>query len=100
MIKHIVLWKIKESYQGKNKKELIDNLKAMLENLKSIIPEVKNIEAGTNISSSPAALDIALYSEFETKKGLDSYRNHPEHKKVAEHLKNIASAGYVVDYEV
>ncbi|MCF7893627.1 MAG: Dabb family protein [Candidatus Omnitrophica bacterium] len=100
MIKHIVLWKVKDSYQGKNKEELIQNFKAMLENLKSIIPEIKKIEVGLNLSSSLSALDVALYSEFETKEGLDSYRKHPEHQKVAEYAKKITVSGSVVDYQV
>jgi quinol monooxygenase YgiN len=100
MIKHVVLWKVKDSYQNKNKKELIQNFKAMLEKLKSIIPEIKNIEVGVNLSSSPSASDIMLYSEFETKEGLDSYRNHPEHQKVAEYAKKIIKEGSVVDYQV
>jgi hypothetical protein len=100
MIKHIVLWKIKDSYEGRSKKELIINLKAMLDNLKLVIPEIKNIEVGANLSTSLSALDMALYSEFETEEGLNSYRNHPEHKKVVDYLKNIALAGYIVDYKV
>lgn len=100
MIKHIVLWKVKDSDQGKNKQELVRDAKAMLVNLKSMIPEIKNIEVGINISSRPGALDLALFSEFATKEDLKTYRDHPEHKKVAEYIKNITSSGAVVDYQV
>ncbi|MCF7916815.1 MAG: Dabb family protein [Candidatus Omnitrophica bacterium] len=100
MIKHIVFWKIKDSYQGKNKEELISEAKEMLVNLKTLIPEIKKIEVGSNISSSPAALDLALYSEFATEEDLNLYRDHPEHQKVAEYIKKITLSGSVVDYQV
>jgi heme-degrading monooxygenase HmoA len=98
MIKHIVMWKVKEVYEGKNKDELIAELKSKLESLKDSVPGVKSLEVGKNISKSAYAQDIILVTEFENQDALDNYRRHPEHLKVVDYIKNVVEAGYALDY--
>lgn len=100
MIKHIVMWDIKEQYNGKNKNELIEELKNALESLKDRIPEIRSIEVGVNINSSEASCDVVLYSEFGSAADLQIYQKHPDHLKVAELVSNIRTSRHVVDYEV
>lgn len=99
MIKHIVMWKIKESHEGMNKDELMDKIKQDLEGLKSAIPEIKTMEIGRNSNELPTSFDIALYSEFESQEDLDTYKEHPEHVKVAQFIRQVTTDAVVVDYE-
>lgn len=66
MIKHIVMWRLKEFAEGKSKLENANIIKINLEDLKHRIDEVKLIEVGVNINNSQQAYDVVLYSEFET----------------------------------
>lgn len=100
MIKHIVMWKIKDNHKGKSKTELIRRLKRDLELLKEEIPEIRYIEVGVNRSDSPAACDVVLYSEFDSMDALEVYRVHPTHQKVARFVSEISLERHVVDYEV
>jgi len=75
MIKHIVMWKLKDFAAGSNKNENAVKIKTELEMLKSKIPEIKKLEVGININESETAYDIVLYSEFETKKGFGNIPN-------------------------
>lgn len=100
MIKHIVMWKLKDSFDGMNKSEIALKLKNELESLKSKIPQIMEIEAGINFNLSEAAYDVALYSSFENKEALSAYQKHPEHVKVAEFVSEIRTERCVVDYEV
>lgn len=93
MIKHIVMWKLK------NSKKNAPALKAMLEGLKGKIPEIRAIEAGINFNPSDTAADVVLYSEFDNLSGLAAYQGHPDHVKVAEFLKKVATERRVADYE-
>ncbi|KRU28380.1 stress responsive A/B barrel domain-containing protein [Clostridium sporogenes] len=52
MIKHIVMWKLKEFAEGKSKLENANIIKINLEDLKHRIDEVKLIEVGVNINNS------------------------------------------------
>ncbi len=99
MIKHIVMWKIKESHEGTDKDEIMDRIKGELEGLKSSIPEIKTMEIGRNSNELPTSFDIALYSEFESQEDLDIYKEHPEHQKVAQFVRQVAVDAVVVDYE-
>ena len=99
VIKHIVMWKIKDSHEGMSKNEIIDRIKQDLEGLKSSIPEIRAMEVGRNANELPTSFDVALYSEFESKQDLDIYKDHPEHVKVAQFVRQVAKDAVVVDYE-
>lgn len=100
MIKHIVMWTIKDSVDGKTKEQNILRLKVMLDNLKKKIPVIKALEVGVNYNSSPAAFDLVLYTAFKDKKELAIYQDHPDHVKVKEFIATIVDKRAVVDYEV
>lgn len=94
MIKHIVMWNLKKE----NKEENSKKIKEMLEGLNGIIKEANKLEVGININDTNAAMDIVLYSEFNTIEDLDSYQKNPHHLKVAEFVKTVAIDRKVVDF--
>ena len=49
MIKHIVMWKLKESAEGRTKQENAWMIKQELEQLKGTIREIVSLEVGINI---------------------------------------------------
>ena len=100
MIKHIVLWKLKEDEAGWSKLENAFELKRRLEALKNKIPEILELEIGFPIEKGETVSDVALYSLFENKEGLQAYQKHPDHQKVVEFVKQIAVERRVVDYEI
>ncbi len=100
MIKHIVMWRLKEFANGVNKEENARKLKSHLESLKSKIKEIKRIEVGINIKSSDAASDVVLYSEFDSMDDLEAYQRHPEHMKVVDFVNKVRLERRVVDYKV
>ncbi|ACQ53286.1 Dabb family protein [Clostridium botulinum] len=100
MIKHIVMWKLKEFAEGKSKLENANIIKINLEDLKHKIDEVKLIEVGVNINNSQQAYDVVLYSEFENLEDLNLYQNHPDHVKVGEFINKVKEERIVTDYEV
>ena len=100
MIKHIVLWKIKDGVEGKTKKESILTLKEALEGLKGKIKEIQFLEAGLNFNPADTACDLSLYTEFKSRQDLDLYQKHPEQMKVVELVKKLAAERRVSDYEV
>ena len=100
MIKHIVMWKIKDSFEGKGKLEILKKIKDDLEALPPKVGEIKLFEVGINFNDKDFASDIVLYSEFKTKDDLDSYQVNPIHKEVDDYLAKVRLERHVVDYEV
>ena len=100
MIKHIVMFRLKESAMGRSKNENLQELKILLESLQEKIPVVKCLEVGINMGKSASASDIALYSEFDDMQALENYRIHPEHVKVVNYIDKVCSERRVADYGV
>jgi hypothetical protein len=100
MIKHIVLWTFHETADGRGKEENIKIAVQLLESLKSKIQSVKYLETGTNIASGSDAFDLSLYCEFEDKRGLKEYQDHPEHLKVIDFLRKVRDKRVFTDYEI
>jgi len=98
MIKHIVMWKLKDFAEGADRARNAKRVKIELETLKLSIPQIVHLEVGINILSSDAAYDVALYSTFNTEADLELYQNHPDHRAVAEFIGKIRESRVVVDY--
>ncbi len=99
MIKHLVMWKLKDVAEGATKEQNARKMKTDLEALKHKIPQVRQIEVGLNFLPSDSAYDVALYSEFETEEDLALYQKHPEHRSVGAFVAKIAESRVVVDYK-
>ncbi|GAB62061.1 conserved hypothetical protein [Candidatus Jettenia caeni] len=100
MIKHIVMWKLKDVAEGSGKMVNARKMKDLLESLKGKIGEVKHIEVGINSVKTDASADVVLYSEFACMKDLDIYQNHPEHVKIVQFVREVCMERRVVDYEI
>ena len=99
MVKHIVLFKLKDRAEGATKAENARRVKEQIEALRSKMPGVIELEVGLNFEPSEAAFDLALYSVFESREALAAYQVHPEHLAVADFLGRVRESRVVVDYE-
>ena len=101
MIKHIVCFRLAEEAEGKTKAENAQIIKEGLENLINLIPQLRKIEVGINHPATSATnFDIVLYSEFDSIDDLNTYQEHPEHKKVGAYIVKVKADRVCVDYEV
>jgi hypothetical protein len=101
MIKHIVLWKLKEQAGRNTKQQNALRLKNELEELNGQIPGLIHLEVGININSGgDDDADVILYSEFESREALENYYPHPLHKKIVPFAQSIRIERRVIDYEV
>lgn len=100
MVKHIVMWKLKDSVDGQSREQIALTLKSKLEGLVGLVPQIKTLEVGINFAQSDTASDICLYSEFASEEDLNGYQLHPEHQKVVAYVKTVVSERRVADYTV
>jgi hypothetical protein len=100
MIKHIVMWKLKDFAEGSDREENAAKIKSMLEALKGKIDQIKYLEVGINVNKSDAAYDAVLITHFEDEQKLDEYQKHPEHVKVSEFVSKVRLDRKVVDYYI
>ena len=94
MVVHIVLLEFKEE----NKEENILKIKKLLEGLEKKIDVLNTMEVGINFDTAPRAMDLSLYSTFNSKEDLNAYSVHPEHLNVVEKIKELTLSSKVSDY--
>lgn len=80
MVKHIILWKLKDKY---NNDEVKSGIKEGLEGLAGVIPGLIEIKVYTKKLES-SNVDVMLWSVFESEDALKGYSVHPEHVKLAD----------------
>jgi len=100
MIKHIVMWRLKDQANGNEKATNASRIKQMLEALNGKIPGMLKLEVGIDYSATDQSCNLALYSEFASQQALDDYLVHPEHKAAAVFIGEVRSERYLVDYEI
>ncbi len=101
MIKHIVCFRLADEAEGKTKAENAQIIKEGLENLVNLIPQLRKIKVGINHPATLASnFDVVLYSEFDSIDDLNTYQEHPEHKKVGAYIVKVKTDRVCVDYEV
>lgn len=100
MIKHIVMWRLKDHAEGNDKMTNAQLMKSKLETLRGQIDGVLAIEVGIDFSATEASADVVLYSEFTNRAALAAYQAHPAHQAVVAFIKEVVSARHLVDYEI
>ena len=99
MVKHIVLFKLKENLSTEEKQAVIDKFKAAIEALPPVIPSIRKIFVGQNINADEK-WDICLESEFDTLEDVKFYATHPDHVAAGKILAETKESRACVDYEL
>ncbi len=94
MVKHIVLWKIRDN---DDKQKNIDKMIQMLTPLVGKIEGLVNLEVGYNFNTG-SEYDVVLYAVFKNPVALKYYQNHPEHVKCKEFIGSITVDRTAADY--
>ena len=92
MVKHIVLFKLKDQ---KDRQQALDALNSMKGKIEGLI----ELEAGADFLSSGRSYDIALICTLKDREALDFYQAHPVHQPVKKLMHEIREGSVAVDYE-
>lgn len=93
MVKHVVVWKLKEENKTENAKEM----KRQLEKLPALISQIKSLEVGINENG--GEYDVILITSFDSYDDLKTYDAHPEHQKVRTFIRGVVKTRIAVDYQ-
>ena len=83
MVKHIILWQLKDELSEEEKAQVRADIKAGLEGLRGQIPGLLEIKVQTEFLDSSNA-DLMLDSAFVDESALKGYAVHPAHVAVAD----------------
>ena len=100
MVKHIILWNLKDEFSSEEKAKIIKEIKDGLESLLGKIEGLVEIKVQAEKLDSSTA-DLMLDSTFESEDALKYYSTHPEHVKVAnEKVRPFTAVRSCLDFEI
>ena len=100
MVKHVILWTLKEELSKEEKETVKQEIKAGLEGLAGEIPGLVDIQVNIHALASSNA-DLMLDSSFETEEALKGYSVHPAHVAVADgKVRPYTASRVCLDYEI
>ena len=98
MVKHVILWKLKDDIA--DKAQVKAGIKSGLEGLKGVVPGLVDIIVRTEGLASSNA-DVMLDSTFEDEAALKGYSIHPAHVAVADtKVRPFTQTRLCLDFEV
>ena len=100
MVKHVILWNLKDEYDAEEKARIKKDIKESLEALVGKIPGL--LEMKINIEGLPSSTaDLMLDSTFESAEAVKGYAVHPEHVAVADgKVRPFTATRACLDYEI
>ena len=100
MVRHVIVWTLKEEFVGDEKAKIIAEIKEGLEGLKGVVPGLVEIKVNT-IGLASSNSDLMLDSLFENEDALKGYSVHPAHVAVADgKVRPFVKNRSCFDYEV
>lgn len=100
MIRHIVMWKFKETAEGASREENLRRVKAMLEALPETITFIRRMEVHLNENPDPKNYDAVLISEFDSLEDLAAYTCHPAHQEISAFVAKCREGRASADYTI
>ena len=100
MVKHIILWTLKEELSGEEKETIKQGIKEGLEGLKGQIPGMIDISVRTDYLPT-STVDVMLDTTFEDADALAAYAKNPKHVAVADtRVRPFTANRACMDFEV
>lgn len=99
MIKHIVMWKLKEHAEGADRAANAAKMKSLLDGCRDVVPGIVEFEVALAQPGLEATYDVVLYSVFADKASLDAYQDHPKHVAVKPFIGAVRLERQCMDYE-
>ena len=96
MIKHIVLFKLKDKSP-----ENLAKTKEILLSMDGNVPLLRSIEVGLDFLHSGRSFDVALITTLDSRDALDAYQVDPYHVSVVKkHMHAVREDSVAIDFEI
>jgi hypothetical protein len=100
MIKHIVMWKLKDFAEGGDRATNAVKMKQKLDACAKLSAGTLKFEVALAQPGLEATYDVILYSEFTDKEALAEYAGHPTHKAIIAFIGAVRDERQCMDYEI
>lgn len=84
MVRHVILWKLREDLTQEEKQTIKQGIKEGLEGLVGQVPGLKEVTVNIDGRLDSSNCDVMLDSVLESEEALKAYATHPAHVAVAD----------------
>lgn len=100
MVKHVILWQLRDDFTADEKQLIKEEIKRSLEALVGVVPGL--LEVKVNIDGlASSTVDLMLDSTLESEEALKAYAVHPAHVEVANSkVRPYTKSRACLDYEI
>jgi hypothetical protein len=99
MIKHLVMWRLRDHAHGSEDSETRLEVQRVTAAMRRGIAGLRALEIGFSAYRGTDAADLALYAEFDSWEALQAYEHHPLHEQLKRLIGPLRAERRVVDYE-
>ena len=100
MVKHIILWNLKDEYTASEKAEIKAKIKTELEALVGEIPGLLEVKVQTEYLET-SNVDLMLDTTLESAEALKNYAVHPKHVYAADtFVRPYTAKRSCIDFEI
>ena len=99
MIRHIVLFKLKEFFSDEERNKALDEVLLNFRSLVGEIPQIRKYEVMPDLVHGPSSFDVIIDSSFDNLVDLKDYQAHPAHQYAVEQNKKWSCKKAVIDYD-
>ena len=99
MLRHIVMWKLKEQAAGADRAANVLKAKALLEACAALHPGIVHFQVGTARPGLECTYDLVLDSTFTDRAALAAYQSHPDHVAIKPFMKAVVAERQCMDFE-
>jgi quinol monooxygenase YgiN len=93
VIRHVVMWKLKDPADA-------PHFKALLDSCNGLVPGMLQFEVGTRTDGFESHADVLLVSTFEDAAALEAYQTHPHHREVSAQIGPLRESRQVFDHAI
>ncbi|NQX13131.1 Dabb family protein [Microbacteriaceae bacterium VKM Ac-2855] len=98
-IRHVVAWKL-NAIDPTQRAEHADQISTALKSLLPVIPEIESMTVGRNTLFPKDNFDVVLIADYADADALNTYVEHPEHRRVAGFIRPLVRERACVDFAV
>lgn len=98
MIRHIVMWNLKDHADGADKASKLEKAKSLLLSCAQVVPGIRTFEVATATPGMDCTNDLVLHMLLDDAQVLAAYQNHPQHLAIKPFMKAVVKERRCMDY--
>jgi hypothetical protein len=100
MIRHIVMWNLKDHAEGADKAVNLQKAKTLLLSCAEVVPGIRAFEVATATAGMDCTNDLVLHMLLDDAQVLAAYQNHPDHLAIKPFMKAVVQERRCMDFTV